>query len=202
VEGGAAFSARRVRATRRRRFRSSRLGAKKHDTFASVARGLIDSESGKARSRWRGENKNRKPKTKRTLMTSTGHLSPSRRRVALTVTRESHRNAVIARSTRAPARFYDARNRARRRFRVVRVPPCHAGARASEPRESAASARARPSARAREKKRAKARSFASARKPREPADGASRGVPRAGSGTPRSGSRFGARKSLPSRRRG
>ena len=148
MEGGAAFSARRVRATRRRRFRSSRLGAKKHDTFASVARGLIDSESGKARSRWRGENKNRKPKTKRTLMTSTGHLSPSRRRVALTVTRESHRNAVIARSTRAPARFYDARNRARRRFRVVRVPPCHAGARASEPRESAASARARPRARA------------------------------------------------------
>jgi len=163
--------------TRSRRSRADRLGERK-SAFAHR----------------RGENKNRKPKR--------SAQSPSRRRVALTVTRESLRNAVIARSTRAPARFCDARNRARRRFRVVRVPPCHAGARASEPRESAASARARPSARAREKKRAKARSFASARKPREPADGASRGVPRAGSGTPRSGSRSGARKSLPSRRRG
>jgi hypothetical protein len=45
---------------------------------------------------------NRKPKTE-TNADERWALSPSRRRVALTVTRESRRNAVIARTTRAPA---------------------------------------------------------------------------------------------------
>ena len=66
MERGAAFSARRSRATRPRNAAATipfvAIGGEK-TRHVRVGRARIDSESGNARSRWRGENKNRKPKT-------------------------------------------------------------------------------------------------------------------------------------------